>query len=124
MPQALISLARSEDNDDTKVVQAVYGVVFFGVPHDGMDIGSLIPMVGDGLNRFIVESMSHINSQILTIQQREFVKAFGPEGNVDVVCFYETMASPTAQQVSVPIVCLSPPIGLTDPGRMKMATGP
>ncbi|RYP69598.1 hypothetical protein DL770_008204 [Monosporascus sp. CRB-9-2] len=94
----LISLAKSEDEDDKKLVQAVYGIVFFGVPHDGMDISSLIPMVGDGPNRFLIESISQINSQILPIQRREFHTALGDKGSSEIVCFYETMKSPTAQK--------------------------
>ena len=77
----------------------MYGIVFFGVPHDGMDISSLVPMVGDGPNRFLLESIGSINSQILSIQQREFHKALGGEGESEVVCFYETLKSPTAIQV-------------------------
>lgn len=88
--------------DDKKLIRAVYGVIFFGTPHDGMDISSLIPMVGDGPNRFLIESISRINSQILSIQQREFHKALGEEGDSEVFCFYETVKSPIAQQVISP----------------------
>ncbi|KAL7936536.1 hypothetical protein V8C35DRAFT_295770 [Trichoderma chlorosporum] len=97
--QALISLSRSTIPDDQKLTRAVYGVIFFGTPHDGMDISSLIPMVGDGPNRFLIESISHINSQIISMQQRDFHRALGKEGDSEVFCFYETLESPTAQQV-------------------------
>jgi hypothetical protein len=60
-------------------------------------------MVGDGPNRFLIESVSDINSQILSIQQREFHNALGSEGESEIVCFYETLKSPTAVQV-----CLCP----------------
>ncbi|KFA68648.1 hypothetical protein S40285_09439 [Stachybotrys chlorohalonatus IBT 40285] len=99
-PITLISLSKSKNEEDQRLLQAVYGIVFFGVPHDGMDIMSLIPMVGDGPNRFLVESLSRINSQILSIQQREFESALGGQGDSEVVCFYETEESPTAQQDS------------------------
>ncbi|KAL6819172.1 hypothetical protein V8C40DRAFT_252626 [Trichoderma camerunense] len=95
--QALISLSRSSIADDQKLIRAVYGVIFFGTPHDGMDISSLIPMVGDGPNRFLVESISRINSQIISIQQRDFHHALGKKGDSEVFCFYETLESPTAQ---------------------------
>ncbi|KAL6798387.1 hypothetical protein J3E68DRAFT_449339 [Trichoderma sp. SZMC 28012] len=95
--QALISLSRSSISDDQKLIRAVYGVIFFGTPHDGMDISSLIPMVGDGPNRFLVESISRINSQIISIQQRDFHRALGKKGDSEVFCFYETLESPTAQ---------------------------
>ncbi|KAL5610516.1 hypothetical protein FOBRF1_006633 [Fusarium oxysporum] len=96
--QALISLSKSKNEDDIRLIRAVYGILFFGVPHDGMDIGSLIPMVGDGTNRFLIESIGHINSQILNIQQREFHAALGEEGDSEIVCFYETEKSPTARK--------------------------
>ncbi|KAM0259327.1 hypothetical protein ACHAQJ_003358 [Trichoderma viride] len=96
--QVLISLSRSINPDDKKLIRAVYGVVFFGTPHDGMDISSLIPMVGDGPNRFLIESIGRINSQILSVQQRDFHNALGDQGGSEVFCFYETEESPTAEQ--------------------------
>lgn len=64
-----------------------------------MDITALRSMVGDGPNRFLIESISSINSQILTIQQREFPAAFSDKDHTEVFCFYETRKSPTAQKV-------------------------
>lgn len=104
--QALISLSRSESKDDQTLLGATYGVVFFGVPHDGMDTSSLIPMVGDQPNRFLIESIGRINSQILDIQRRDFYTALGGKGDAEVFCFYETLQSPTAQQVIIPYVLL------------------
>lgn len=96
--QLLISLSRSEYIQDKELLRAVSGVIFFGTPHNGMDISSLIAMAGDGPNRFLVESISG-NSQVLSIQQREFCSALGEEGKSEVFCFYETLKSPTAVQV-------------------------
>ncbi|KAK4069551.1 uncharacterized protein Triagg1_6975 [Trichoderma aggressivum f. europaeum] len=96
--QFLISLSKSKDEVDQKLRRAVYGIAFFGVPHDGMDIHSLIPMVGDGPNRFLLESIGSNNSQILSIQQREFSDALGDQGETEIVSFYETRFSPTALQ--------------------------
>ncbi|KAK0620758.1 hypothetical protein B0T14DRAFT_481818 [Immersiella caudata] len=96
--QTVITLSKSKREEDLRLIQAMYGIVFFGVPHEGMDISSLLPMVGDGPNRFLIESISHINLQILSIQQREFHKALGEKGDSEVVCFYETLKSPTAKE--------------------------
>ncbi|PCD23157.1 hypothetical protein AU210_014680 [Fusarium oxysporum f. sp. radicis-cucumerinum] len=96
--QTLISLSKSKHEDDKRLIRAVYGIMFFGVPHDGMDISSLIPMVGDRPNRFLIESISHVNSQILSMQQRAFHTALGEEGDSEIVCFYETEKSPTARK--------------------------
>ncbi|KAK4444370.1 P-loop containing nucleoside triphosphate hydrolase protein, partial [Podospora aff. communis PSN243] len=95
--QAVITLSKSKNEDDQRLIQAIYGIVFFGVPHDGMDTSSLIPMVGDGPNRFLIESINRIGSQILSIQQREFHAALGEKSHSEIVCFYETLESPTAQ---------------------------
>jgi hypothetical protein len=65
-----------------------------------MDIDSLIPMVGDGPNRSLIESLNHYNSQTLTNQHRDFISALGGEGDAEIFCFYETLRSPTAQKVS------------------------
>ena len=107
MLKTIISLAKSEDEDDMKLLKSVYGVIFFGVPHDGMDISSLIPMVGNKPNRFLIESIDRIKSQILSVQQREFHNALGVKGEAEVFCFYETKLSPTAQLVRT---CFSPSI--------------
>ncbi|KKP01442.1 hypothetical protein THAR02_06438 [Trichoderma harzianum] len=97
--QTLISLSGSANPDDQKLIRAVYGIIFFGTPHDGMDTSSLIPMVGDGPNRFLIDSISRINSQIISIQQRDFYRSLGKEGDSEVFCFYETLESPTAKRV-------------------------
>ncbi|KAK1762028.1 hypothetical protein QBC33DRAFT_582006 [Phialemonium atrogriseum] len=96
--QTLTSISRSENEEDQKLIRAVYGIAFFGVPHDGVDIGSLIPMVRDGPNRLLLESIGSLNSQVLSIQQREFPEALGGKGESEIVCFYETLKSPTATQ--------------------------
>lgn len=72
-----------------------------------MDISSLKSMAGDGPNRSLIESLSHYNSQILTMQHREFHKVLGDEGESEVFCFYETLKSPTAQQVSFLVLFLT-----------------
>jgi hypothetical protein len=95
----LISLSSSDREEDRKLLGSVYGIAFFGVPQDGMEIGSLIPMVADGPNRFLVESIGRINSQILSIQRRDFREAMGEKGQSEIVCFYETRMSPTISQV-------------------------
>ncbi|KAK3378980.1 hypothetical protein B0T24DRAFT_610459 [Lasiosphaeria ovina] len=55
-------------------------------------------MVGDGPNRSLLESIGDTSSPILSIQRRNFNKALGSEGESEIVCFYETLKSPTAMQ--------------------------
>ncbi|RFU77499.1 nacht and ankyrin domain containing [Trichoderma arundinaceum] len=96
--RVLIYLSKSKDEDDQKPMRSVYRIVFFGVPHSGMDIQSLISMVGDGPNRFLLESLGSTNSQVLSTQQREFLLALGGQGQSEIVCCYETLMSPTAKK--------------------------
>lgn len=99
--QVLFILAQSRDAKDQQLLKAVYGIAFFGVPHHGMDTKSLIPMAGDRPNRFLVESISDKQPQVLRRQHQDFLKTLGNEGQSEVVCFYETMESPTAQKVRI-----------------------
>ncbi|KAL7814025.1 ankyrin repeat-containing domain protein [Trichoderma gracile] len=94
--QFLISLSNSSDELDKRLRRAVYGIAFFGVPHDGMDIRSLIPMAGDGPNRFLLESIGSHSSQVLSTLQRDFTQALGGQGETEIISFYETRMSPTA----------------------------
>ncbi|KAH7236573.1 hypothetical protein BKA59DRAFT_460104 [Fusarium tricinctum] len=96
--QALIILAKSKLVEDSKLLQAVYGIAFFGVPHLGMDIGSLVAMTGNAPSRSMVKSLSRDKSQILSSLQWEIVDVLGPEGKSEVVCFYEDSMSPTPVQ--------------------------
>jgi hypothetical protein len=98
--QTLINLSKSLSQDDQNLLRAIYGIVFFGVPHGGMDIASLIPMVGDGPNRPLVESIG-ASSSILDDLELNFHPSLGGQGEKEITCFYETEQSPTARQVSL-----------------------
>ncbi|KAK0649643.1 hypothetical protein B0T16DRAFT_428330 [Cercophora newfieldiana] len=98
--QAIIALSKSQSKSDSQLIQAIYGLIFFGVPNSGMDITSLVPMIGDGPSRPLIDAISSINSQILTMQQREFPSALGGVEDSEMFCFYETLESPTAQNVN------------------------
>ncbi|KAH7235326.1 hypothetical protein BKA59DRAFT_532564 [Fusarium tricinctum] len=96
--QTLIILSNSTKEDDLKLAKAVHGIVFFGVPHDGMDISSLVAMVGDKPNRFLIESVGHNNPQLLHEQRRQFNTALDHDGDPEIIYFYKTEKSPTAQK--------------------------
>ncbi|XXH04158.1 Peptide chain release factor 1, mitochondrial [Hypoxylon texense] len=95
--QFLISLSKTKGDDHQRLYQAVYGIVFFGVPHHGMEISSLKPMAGDGPNRALLESIG-TNSHVLSQQYEDFQAALGHKGEFEVICFYEVLQSPTAIQ--------------------------
>ena len=88
---------RNASNRDLDILGSIYGALFFGVPNQGMEIESLIPMVKNQFNQVLLHSLSN-ESQLLRNQSRDFLKAFDfPESKI--VCFYETVASPTAIKV-------------------------
>lgn len=95
--QAIIS-AEATNSSDRAFIRSIKQILFFGVPHQGMKIESLVPMVKDQPNRALVETLGR-NSAVLQRHDKEFTKAFDPE-TPDIVSFYETKMSPTAQMVS------------------------
>lgn len=75
----------------------IRAILFFGVPNQGMDIKSLVPMVGNQPNRYLLESLGK-DSDILTSLQRAFESAFQSRDS-QVFSFFETQRSPTAIEV-------------------------
>ncbi|RYP03601.1 hypothetical protein DL764_005031 [Monosporascus ibericus] len=96
--EALIQIARSDSESD--LLNIILGVLLFGAPNDGMEIGSLIPMVNDQPNRRLLETLNTINPQILESQRQNFSKIL-TRTNLEIFCFYETELSPTAAKVGV-----------------------
>jgi triacylglycerol esterase/lipase EstA (alpha/beta hydrolase family) len=95
------ALIRTTDSDsESELVSLVSACLFFGVPNDGMDIESLIPMVKDQPNRFLLESLATINSQVSRLQSKNFSRILG-QAQFRMFCFYETKLSPTAAKVSI-----------------------
>jgi protein SERAC1 len=94
--EAMIQM--KHDKNSQVLLDSIYGALFFGVPNEGMEISSLIPMVKGQPNQALLHSLGK-ESQILRNQCREFPKAFGYPDS-EIVCFYETEMSPTAVWVS------------------------
>lgn len=86
-------------NYDTKIEQdpfrALAGIILFGVPSQGMAIGSLVSMVGDGPNRELLESLGP-NSYGLRYMSRTFLRILDSQDSFYIVNFFETRLSPTA----------------------------
>lgn len=95
--QAIIKLSRGVEPDN-KQMQSIVGLVFFGVPHRGMDIQSLRAMVGDQPNRYILESIGPY-SDLLVEQDVRFGLDFHYRDS-PIFSFFETRTSPTALKVS------------------------
>ncbi|KAK4444368.1 hypothetical protein QBC34DRAFT_185339 [Podospora aff. communis PSN243] len=90
-----VLIRMTESGTDSSLVSFVSACLFVGVPNDGMDIESLIPIVGEQPNRPLLESLAAMNSQILTLQGKNFSRILG-QARFEIFCFYETELSPTA----------------------------
>ena len=95
--EALIQMKRGKNHQT--FLKYIYGALFFGVPSQGMDITSLIPMVKGQPNQALLHLIGK-ESQILRNQCRDFPKAFDYQDS-KIVCFYETVMSPTAALVII-----------------------
>lgn len=83
--------------EDRQNFSAINGILFFGVPNQGMDITSLIPMVANQANRGFLHTLES-NSPILRMQAQQYSDAI-TNVRCDVVNFYETKKSPTARKM-------------------------
>src|SRR5204862_5679709 len=94
--QALINMSDGDEVDRANF-KSTYGALFFGVPDRGMDIESLVPIVGDQPNRYLIDSLGK-NSEFLRAQTIDFPKAFSFQDS-QIISFYETLESPMAKMV-------------------------
>ncbi|KAH8889959.1 hypothetical protein GQ53DRAFT_747794 [Thozetella sp. PMI_491] len=78
--------------EDSDQLDRILGAVFFGVPNGGINVTSLIPMVGDQPNQFLVESISSVNSQVLDMQKKDFFEVL-TRTKLEMFCYYETQES-------------------------------
>jgi hypothetical protein len=83
---------------DSVTLNSTIQCLLFGVPTQGMDISTLLPMVQNQHNALTLLPYLVENSLWLKDQNRKFSEAF-PFKDSDVICFYETQESPTAVQV-------------------------
>jgi hypothetical protein len=82
---------------DKQVLQSTYGALFFGVPNQGMDINSLLPMAESQPNLGFLLSLGP-NSDSLRNLHRSFCKAF-PFQDSEIISFFETEETRTAKLV-------------------------
>ncbi|RDW76075.1 hypothetical protein BP5796_06896 [Coleophoma crateriformis] len=93
--QALIQM-RSGSEASQRIIHSTYGVLFFGVPNQGMEIESFLPIVKQQPNASLLYTLG-TESQLLREQSRAFQKVFDFQDS-EVFCFYETLESPTAEE--------------------------
>ncbi|GME53090.1 nacht and ankyrin domain containing protein [Neofusicoccum parvum] len=93
--EALHMIRTSDDQVDKVNFGAISGILFFGVPNQGMDIQSLIPMAGDGFNRGFLHTLES-QSPVLRTQAQQWSQT-DADLNCNIINFYETQASLTAR---------------------------
>lgn len=86
------------DEKDKLNHRSIRGILFFGVPSQGMNIESLLSIVKGKVNEHFLQGLRP-DSDMLRAQQREFRKKF-PYRSCKIVSFYETDYSPTASKVN------------------------
>ena len=85
------------DEKDKVNSRSIMGILFFGVPSQGMNIESLLGMVKGKVNEHFLQGLRP-DSGVLRAQQLEFCTKF-PYKSCRIMSFYETEYSPTAQKV-------------------------
>lgn len=91
----------SKSDAASELMKRVIAILFFGVPHDGMDIESLIPIVQGQANAALLLSIDRIQSEVLQMQKHNFDRVLQASPHIEVYCLYETCSSPTAIKVGV-----------------------
>ena len=98
-------MSLDQGSETMATFKAVFGMLFFGCPSQGMDIGSLIPICNGQANLPFLFSLAH-SSERLRQQCRDFPKRFSfPDSRI--ILFYETKLSPTALKVRSLLLLLS-----------------
>lgn len=94
----MVEAATSGDSSALDLVKSTIGLLFFGVPNRGLSIESLLPMVEGQSNETFVKSLEP-DSAFLEILHQNFATSF-KFADSEIVSFYETSKSPTAQVIT------------------------
>ena len=102
---------------------SIFGILFFGVPHRGMDIEPFLRMAGDQPNRQLVEALAP-GSAYLEQLDAQFRSAFRfPDSNI--VSFYETRFTRVAKVChSRCSLCSPSPPDMSQTRSLPPASGP
>ena len=95
LKQALVQMGAGDDNGNAIHLKAIPGILFFGVPNQGMDIISLYPVVHDQLNLLFLAMLNKYGGQLDRLVM-EFNEAFRLRDD-SIVSFYQTLSSCTFQ---------------------------
>ena len=102
LKRALILLARDSTDEEKQLFESVKGLVFFGVPHKGMEISHFLAMVAKQPNEDLIDRALSPDSTLLPELDKEFSRiSLGINKNIRFV--YETAESQLTE------ASLSPP---------------
>lgn len=99
--KALLWLAHNSNEKPRRAFRATRGLVFFGVPHFGMNVESALPIVGsNAAGLAMLLAMSAENSQFLRDLTRDFNRLMADLVEYKLKClyFFETIKSGTAKK--------------------------
>lgn len=99
--QAMIKMPKGDEQDQS-TFNSIAGLLFFGVPNQGMEIKSLVAMVGENRTRFLLETLAP--SSRWTQEQSERFRELCPE-DIRIATFFETKESPTVIEVIMVAYC-------------------
>ena len=92
LKRALVLLAHDGDDEGKMMLKSVKGLVFFGVPHKGMEISHFLAMVAEQPNEDLISKTLSPSSILLPELSKEFSEiAFNFSENIRYV--YETAMS-------------------------------
>ncbi|CAG9993969.1 unnamed protein product [Clonostachys byssicola] len=96
--QAVVQLKKEQNEEDGSILKSIAAFLFFGVPHQGMAIESLVPLVHNSPNMGLLQSLDR-NSPLLPRLTTDFSKSFVGK-TPRTISFYETEKSRTAVEIT------------------------
>lgn len=96
LKRALVLFGNDGNDEERKILEAVKGVVFFGVPHKGMEISHFLAMAAKQPNQDLVTSTLSPDSALLPELDIEFSK-LALRFNQNIRFVYETLQSPLTE---------------------------
>lgn len=97
----MVKMAESTQNEEQANFQSICGALFFGVPSQGMNIASLVPMMHESARRALLNDLdSNANSVTLRDLGVRFPRAVQLLPSFTLFNGYETVLSPTALKVN------------------------
>ncbi|KAI9741362.1 MAG: hypothetical protein M1834_003079 [Cirrosporium novae-zelandiae] len=109
--EALIQMKQGNDIDRSNFASTL-GILFFGVPNQGMDINSLIPMTESQPNLPLLMTLRRGSGELRRLS-REFNKEFDSRDSI-IISYYETEQSPSAHHFNGIWNMTGPPVILVD----------